>query len=325
MDKNSLYKRFLKNELSEKELFIFSQWLQTKEAEEFLNEKMDFPENLEHQEAFSWNGQNLKDKILGEIQASKYSEERKNRQLWTTRIGIAASISLIIGFVFLMETNPEEPQEITPTIITKSNEPGKKTKLQLKDGSTVYLNADSEISYQEEFLSDRKVVLKGEAYFEVAKHPESPFRVFCEDLETKALGTSFNIRSFEPGVIDIVLASGSISVTGSGGEELELQPGEGVRKTSSIAPLSRYKADVEKALLWKSGILHLDKLGIEETFKRLERWYGIEIIVTGNTPKNGKFSGTFTNSETLPNVLKVLQYSTDFDFSIDGKKVNISF
>ncbi len=326
MDIEKLYRKFLSNELNEQELNFFSKWLHTEEADEFLKKKMNLPADFENHRYADWNSKELKKNFLEEIKASNQLAHSKKRRRWLSVVGLAASIALLLAFFVFNEpeTVPEVLQTFQP-MVNKANEPGKKTKIQLKDGSVVYLNSGSEITYPENFLVDRTVWLKGEAYFEVAGLLDNPFRVICDEVETKALGTSFNIKSYRPGSINIVLATGKVEVTSEKVGTLLLLPGEGLKNDNASKGLIRFNADVEKTLFWKSGTLQLEQLTMPETFEMLERWFGITISPEGKVPHSGRFSGTFPDNETLGNVLDVLQHSGNFSYSIEGKNVKISF
>lgn len=209
------------------------------------------------------------------------------------------------------------------TWITKSNPKGVKSKILLPDSSRVFLNAGSEIRYPRNFTTNRHVVLKGEAFFEVEKSGEMPFIVQASHATTTVLGTSFNVTTHSPESIEIALATGKLRVRNEQtGINMQLAPGEGSLVPSGSQPMQKMEIDPKKISLWKEGILHFDKEPFQSILKKLENWYDVEIVVTGNLP-NDRCSGTFQKNAYLADVLNVLGHSMRFDFELTGKNVSI--
>ncbi|WP_215223091.1 FecR family protein [Echinicola shivajiensis] len=209
--------------------------------------------------------------------------------------------------------------------VIKSNPIGQKSKLYLPDGTTVYLNAESEISFQENFGKDhRDIDLKGEAFFEVAHDTLLPFRVKSRDMVTVALGTSFNINAYQENMPSVQLATGKVRVysVNEEKEEIFLNPGEAAVLEKSGLNKSSYKPLY--AFGWKSGVLSFAQMKFTDVKLKLERWYGVEITVENLPHKDEKVSGEF-NDATLDNVLKSLGYTLGFNYRIDHKKITIKF
>jgi ferric-dicitrate binding protein FerR (iron transport regulator) len=125
--------------------------------------------------------------------------------------------------------------------------------------------------------------------------------------------------------LEVVLATGKVSVQDAeAGESLYLLPGEGVISRPNAA-IQKFQADIQASNYWREGTLHLDKLDFPQLKKTLERWYGVTITVRGNAPGSGYYSGTFTNNETLTNVLEAMKFAHGFQFQLEGKKLIIDF
>lgn len=158
-------------------------------------------------------------------------------------------------------------------------------RLTLEDGTKVWLNAASSLSYPTAFKGrERKVQLTGEAYFEVAKNSKQPFRVVIGDSATvEVLGTSFNINAYgdEP-VVRTTLLDGSVRVT-KREEFLQLQPGQQAVMQQHIA-IDR-SVNIQGAVSWKDGKFNFEGASLEEFMRQLSRWYDIEIEYKGRTPK----------------------------------------
>lgn len=208
----------------------------------------------------------------------------------------------------------------------KSNPIGQKSIIQLADGSKVVLNADSELKFLSNFnQGHREVHLKGEAFFEVAHDSLLPFKVYSGESVTTALGTSFNINSYNSKKVQIQLATGKVKVIHEDMEKepVYLNPGEEV-VVEADQKFHKGKFDPEKAFLWKKGVLRFDKSAFKEVLFDLERWYGVEfeVFYLPNTPP--PISGEFDNA-SLSAVLESLGYAYGFDYSINNKKVTIVF
>lgn len=242
-------------------------------------------------------------------------------------------VVLFLGFVTVVALDVlksgEEPEIAVPepevTWVTKFNPKGQKSKIHLPDGSTVLINAESEIRFKSNFgVKDRDIYLSGEAFFEVAPDSLMPFRVFSEEVITKALGTSFNINSYDPDYIRVQLATGKVEVSCKSlvNESFFLEPGEELRTVGR--KFKKEKFDLSKAFLWKSGVLLFENASLTSFKLTLERWYGVDIELV-NIPKHPlKISGEFKDIY-LSNVLEAIGYAYGFEYTIDQKEVKLVF
>jgi transmembrane sensor len=201
---------------------------------------------------------------------------------------------------------------------TMSTPKGRQFRLQLPDGTRVWLNAASSIRYPTAFTGEeRKVEITGEAYFEVAKAFSAggregliPFRVNVRNkAEVEVLGTHFNINAYENEKdIQTTLLEGSVRVT-RGNNELVLKPDQ-----QALIPITREKiqlinhADIDKVMAWKNGLFYFEGLTLEEAMRQLERWYNIEVIYEGAIP-NIRFGGKMRRDITLSGLLQLLSDS----------------
>jgi transmembrane sensor len=221
-----------------------------------------------------------------------------------------------------------QPQNINlpdKQLVVKSTDRGQKLKITLPDGSTVLLNALSELTYLEDFSDSlRWVELTGEAYFEVEKDANKPFIVKTADLATHVLGTSFNVRhrSVE-NQIQIALLSGSISINVPD-ENILLEPGDIAVFDCNKESLVKGKWDYKKDFGWKDGLLYFEQAKLEEIKEKIEMWYGVQIDVSNETDKSRHFTGSFRN-ESLRNVLESLSFTFDFSYQLKDKHVLIQF
>ncbi|GGF47069.1 FecR family protein [Echinicola rosea] len=218
-------------------------------------------------------------------------------------------------------TSPNQAEEW----ITYQNPAGQKSKVQLPDGSIIYINAATAVKYQKGFgQSHRDLFLEGESYFEVAKD-SIPFRVYSGGLVTEAVGTSFNISTYDATSIRVQLTSGIVKVYDAfeGNAQVKLMPGEEVRlKDGQLS--SVFIFDINQAIAWKEGTIWLQKTPLSEVISILERWYDVDITVTNPPKEKVLLTGEFKNA-MLTHLLESLSYSYRFDYKIDKKNITITF
>lgn len=190
---------------------------------------------------------------------------------------------------------------------------GKRSELTLPDGTHIWLNSGSRLSYPSVFGSDsREVFLSGEAFFEVSHDKNRPFFVFAKELKVKVLGTKFNISAYsEDPVIRTVLLEGKINASKNQlfAKETSLSPGEGITFNKEEGTMIRGKADIRLYTSWIDGYLFFENEPTTEVLKKLERYYNREIRVdeklSGNT-----FSGKLDLSEDIRQVLENISFAS---------------
>ena len=212
--------------------------------------------------------------------------------------------------------------------ITKSIPKGQKLSLMLPDGSRVYLNSESSISFPEKFDGQsRAIKLTGEAYFDVIEDQSRPFIVQTNNISTEVLGTSFNVNSFpEDDEVIISLVSGKVKVLNNNPadnkpHEVVLEKGEKITINKTTYRMVKTTFDVISEVGWKKGVLTFNNADFEQIKKKLERWYDVRISCSDEALFKGwDVDGQFTD-QSLEWVLNHLSYSKRFTFKIDGKNV----
>jgi ferric-dicitrate binding protein FerR (iron transport regulator) len=241
-------------------------------------------------------------------------------------------IAFLIAAAMFYWVTPQKALKAIPDFVQKekSTDPGQKLSFHLDDGTRVLLNSGSRISYPASFDSlERKVILEGEAFFDVSKENNRPFKVVTESFVTTALGTSFNISACKNGeIIEVALVTGKVSVgrlsQGIDSKSLILNPGEMVTVEKRTNTLLKTSFDFNEKIAWKDGIIVFNEATYREFTMRLEDWYGVDITSNVLPGKKWEFTGKFEN-ETLENILLGLQFGHNFEYSIDGKDVKLKF
>lgn len=181
--------------------------------------------------------------------------------------------------------------------------------MQLSDGTRVWLNAGSSITYPVAFVGgDRKVELKGEGYFEVAKDPAKKFIVTANGTTTEVLGTHFNVNAYnDEGVTKVTLLEGLVKVAGGNGPQVMIKPGQQAKITGSQKPVISNFVDLDRVIAWKNGYFSFDDLTFDEIMSEIERWYDVNIVYNGEVPAV-KIGGDINRSTSLEGTIQVLEY-----------------
>lgn len=199
---------------------------------------------------------------------------------------------------------------------------GGEYKLVLADGTRVWLNAESELTYPNAFPGDsRQVKLKGEAYFEVAKNPDQPFRVMIGDMEVKVLGTSFNVSAYPEAKRQTTLVEGKVAIAWNR-QQVEIAPGQQATETSGGLEVKRVK--VANYVGWKERrFIYEDKL-LGEVLEDLERWYDVEMFIVNNEIRNLHLTANLPKYENMDKVLEIIEYAACVKFGVKGRTVVVS-
>ncbi len=262
------------------------------------------------------------------IQQHNQEAAKRKKTAWRQKTAAVLVLLGVLGY-FLAKTFTPVPQQTVSKIAETEvlQAPlGVKSTITLEDGSVVFLNSGSKISYTKGFTDSlRLLTLEGEAYFEVAHDPTRPFIVKTGSVSTKALGTEFNIFSFPGEEISISLVKGEVLVSREDADlEQRLVPGEGISASPDSREWEKTEFDPEKVLSWMNKTLVFEETHFSVASRKLEAWFGVEVLFESNVPANLHVSGKFVD-ESLENILKGLSYSSRFNYRIEGKKVYIQF
>ena len=198
--------------------------------------------------------------------------------------------------------------------------------LTLSDGSRVWLNAGSSLRFPVSFHdSVRSIYLEGEAYFEV--HPSSQaFVVHSGTLETRVLGTSFNISAYQDdNMIQTTLVEGKVLISGKAEsgklEELFLEPNEQALWETDSGKLTSTEVDASGYTSWVKGKLEFHQESLEQVMKRLSRWYDFEYQFENEAARDLNFSARLDRSARISDILDMLAMTTEVRFEYKGKKI----
>lgn len=251
-------------------------------------------------------------------------------------------------YYLLSIQNVEEPKEEVAQYFSISAPRGSKSKVELPDGSTVWLNSDSELRYPGIFADNqREVFLTGEAYFDIAKNEAAPFFVRANSIEIKVLGTKFNVKSYpEEGTIETTLEEGLINISRVGSEQnFLLKPkqkavfvkrygkintsGPVIDELKEVKPIKRKEqfilaenVETEMYTSWKDQSLIFKSEAFEQLVVKMERWYNVEIIIENERLRTKKLTGSF-DKQTIEQALEALKVSFNFKYEINKNQIII--
>ncbi|WP_372934181.1 FecR family protein [Mariniphaga sediminis] len=320
-----LFPHYFKNELNKEERQKVEEWREASdENRQLFNDTFNVWEGMEHLQSMKkYNSE----KAL--ITVNRKIETIKSPNLFTLLQKIAAVLilPLIITTLYFATKSPTSQMPETEWYTIKTP-PGSRSEFLLPDGTKVYMNSKTTLSYPVAFNNaTRDVKLKGEAYFEVAENKEQPFIVNTGKINIEVTGTEFKVSNYpEEHLTEIVLASGSINLfQGVYSNEKEIihsmLPGEKASFWSNENKLYLDNVDVEKYISWKEGVLMFRDDSMSEVVRRLNRWFNVDIKLIGNDLEDYVYTATFEN-ESLTQILDLLKMSAPIEYSIKPRKRN---
>ena len=264
------------------------------------------------------------------------------RSTFVRATAVAASLMIIAGLAWYFV------YQNTPLVIEKNivvTQKGSKSNITLPDGSKVWINADTRLTYDDDFGEKaREVKLEGEAYFDVTKDESRPFIVRTKTLDIRVLGTKFNVRAYKTetntqatlisGIVEVALKKKNnekitlkpyekIIVQNDGSLNQKLNGGKATTPEIVLTPVKSPLSDSEALeTQWVKNKLVFDQEKLEDIIPVIERWYNVTIIIKKNQISGTTFSGSFEN-DSLDDVLQSLKLSAGINYRIEKDKVVI--
>ena len=299
MDQEDIIKEWIAGRLSNEELDkMIKERAELESLKKIISGSKDLVVPHKRSKAEAWN-----------MLASQIVEKDQSKGLKLkpyVHISIAASLSLILLVAYILFALPESVK--APK--------GKHISHVLPDGSQVWLNADSKISYRDFKQQDeRKVTLKGEAYFDVREGGK--FEVTGEYGTVLVLGTSFNVSQREG--LHVSCFKGSVQVTTKEGRQLTLKAGNTTRtKNDVLTTPSRFNA--EREATWLTGDFYFEGASLEYVLKELERQFNVEVVYEGKDQRT--YTGYFNNRD-LDEALQLIFQPMSLSYKKEGNKIYV--
>ncbi|MEG0891538.1 MAG: FecR domain-containing protein [Bacteroidales bacterium] len=349
MNKNILIK-FFNREASEQEADYIMKWLEKSPQNLEYFAQLRVLHTISHENSTAIKKITATMKSSAELisqanRAAETNSEKKQQRLVPIKflyLSIAAAIIALFFSIGLLLT--ETPimgklqknahsvmvQNTYNTIRTLYTEKGVKGFITLPDGSKVWLNSDSKLTYPDKFdTHSRNVKIEGEAYFDVKKDSLCPMIVTTnKDFTIEVYGTTFNIRSYsDDSKAEATLYSGAITMRykkNAKDQILQLHPNESFvysGGTQSVLTQTNHKVPENQAA-WKTGKLIFDNTPVEEAIKTLERWHGTKFIIHNKGIYKHRISAEFT-SESIVQIMEILQIPLSVSYTYADNVVRI--
>jgi ferric-dicitrate binding protein FerR (iron transport regulator) len=303
-------RRYLNGTCTETERALVEQWYNLK-----ASEKGSLPDNIDLKA--------LKQEMWSNID----KREAVIRPLRYKLAGIAASVILLIAVgVSLLNPGLFKHQEATVWINVKAPE-GKVIKIDLPDGSKVWLNAGSTLAYLPSFGKDIRTVqlTDGEAYFDVVHDAHKPFVVLTGKIKTQVLGTSFNIRAAaEMKKITVTVLGGKVAVIKKDAAPLFLLPNEQAEFNKETGAMGKSSVTAENTTGWIAGKFRFHNEELEAIASELQRRYHVSFIFKTDELRNMRFNTGFNANDRLSDVLNDLAKTGNIKYTIHANQVIIS-
>lgn len=258
--------------------------------------------------------------ITQKIENNKRS---KKRYFLVAATGIAAGIIIMIGLFGLLSfpnTNP------THTMVSFKTETGNRSVVILPDSSKVWLNAQTTLSYNADFVnSNRNIFLSGEGYFEV-KHSNKPFIVHTHDLQVKVYGTKFNVSAYpDDAQITTCLESGQISIKQPNAAKLYVEPGQLVTYEKLTSSFNLTKVNPEEYTGWRMNKMYLHNEPLRNLARKLERQYNVTILFSPySLGEEIHYSGIFTH-ENIEEILDNISIASGLRYAKEKNQYIIQY
>jgi putative anti-sigma factor len=194
----------------------------------------------------------------------------------------------------------------------------------LPDGTRVWLNAATELKYPVAFhAKERRVYLKGEAYFEVAPDKNRPFYVETEEVKIRVLGTVFDVNTHYTRGVRTVLVEGAVALEWGDQKEIRMKPGELADFDRTTTEVTLKEVDVTSYISWKEGYFVFEDEPLEEIMHTLSLWYDKEFLFVGKRSRALHFSGHIKRYERIETILSAITDVTGVEFRMNGQIILI--
>ena len=285
--------------------------------------------------------EDVDDEILKEIKNNidrklNYPQKRISLLTYFSRIASILLIPVIMVATYLFFS--QSPQQISsyytePTIVETAK--GQQVKLILPDGTKVDLNSESTLKYYSDFSSDNRVVyLDGEGFFDVTKdEAEKNFVIKNQYIDIEVLGTSFNVntnnstfssREKNMHLIEIALLTGSIRAhtKGMSPQVIELKPNQKLVLNKQTGETEIKPFDLYQETAWTKGLMVFRSSPLAEVFAKLERKFGVMIVIDNPKLEDDLLTGTF-KAGTIVEIMDILSVHYQFDYKISDDTLTI--
>ncbi|MBR8535151.1 DUF4974 domain-containing protein [Carboxylicivirga sediminis] len=330
IDYRNLMVRFFDKTATDDELQKLSEWL--KESDENKQLFNEFNESYQFADISvkGWiydtdaNWKQLKNRIQSKQKSGKIRMLTSRQYNW---LSVAAIITLLlmVGSMARLLMNQSQT-EFNNQKLSVIAPPGQKSQVVLQDGTRVWLNSGTELTYKYDVDDNKRIVtLDGEAFFDVAKDKERPFIVQTYGIDLVVYGTRFNVYSYkDERIIETTLEEGSVGVkVHASGKEWLMKPGQQCIYNKELQAVKMEETNVSFYTAWTNNKLIFDDNTFIEVVRKLERWYGVHIELDEELFTSERFTLTITH-ESLTEVMELIKVVAPIQYTINERNVRIT-
>lgn len=321
-----LFEGYLQNTLSEEQQQHFMQAVNTDNYDNFI--KDEIYTSLKEAEPSDFIDQQQAEIILNNILSHKTDktkvialETKKSSKKTMQLFFAAASIAVLafLGSTLFFKSDRERPtsgaEQTTATESSLVAFSGRQL-IHLPDGSTVLLNDNSTLNYNHNSFNDksREVTLTGEAFFDIKRNEKKAFIVHTGKVQTRVLGTAFNINARDASNdIEVTVSRGKVQVGDTQKIYGVITPNQQIKVNKNTLNLQQNNVDTAIVTQWKSNYLILDDINMEEASVLISKKYKVQIVLNENI-KNCRITASFLNDEDLDHILKVVSSVMEINY-----------
>lgn len=322
--------QLLCGELDESSLQELRAWIDhSPENASYFRERQEiWFSSVEAPQLEKYNGKELYAAFLQHT--AKTGGNRRGSFLYRQRrwLGYAAMLLVVATMTFFAYQRGEHHVRKAFADIQVEAPSGSRTKALLPDGTVVWLNSRSKLTYSQGYgLNDRKVTIDGEGYFEVQHNKDLPFSVNSKALRVSVLGTKFSFRDYPDDTeAEVMLEEGSVKLDNLVGADRPqlMTPGQKVVLDKKTGTMTTTACDVNTISLWSQGMIVFNDASLDEIAKRIERSYNVTVYIQDGTIRKYRFNGDFVRQEqSLKEVLDALADTGRLHYRLQGRTVTI--
>lgn len=308
-----LISNYLAGDILPADKLLLDEWLHaSNDNRRFFNEL----QNLWHLSHPAFNPESIDEtkatrKVIKKINTQ--SSEKVPLLVWWQRAAAILIIPLMLlaGYLLTKETDftaYDAYQEVFSPY-------GVRSKINLPDGSIVWLNSGSRLKYPVKFSANaRKVILTGEAYFEVQSDKNHPFIVNTEKISVQATGTAFNVEAYAADtIVAVTLVRGKVEVNLDGRKNIDMTPNQRISYNDQSKKYELTDTDTYKWCAWKDGVLIFRNDRMDYVFKKIGLMYNVDIVVNNKEIASQLYRATF-QEESLDEILALLKQSAPINY-----------
>lgn len=315
--------------LQDDELKELHQWMQASEENKrhFARLQEIWFSSIGNQHAALFDKNEAYERFLNKTKTQGKPTQRRSTRSIVWYAAAAIVLLFIVSYTSFYQGSKQVTDRFADVVIEAPK--GSRTKTYLPDGSLVWLNCSSKITYSQGFgVNDRKIFLTGEAYFEVIRNEKAPFVVRTEELKVDVLGTKFNFRNYpddEEATVSLLEGKVQVSNRIKKNEIVQLSPNQKVFYNKQSGKMRIVAVNAAHTSEWTNGNLFFDEELLPDIIKELERNYNVRIELADKSLETFRFYGDFIVTEhSIEDIIGILAKTNKIQYSIKGRDITLS-